>query len=373
MENNIFIKNIELNDFLHLGNFDIKISDKERKHLIITGKNGCGKTSLLRKLDVIIFQRIPKAIRNTRTESQRKKNVFGKAILNINKNQMNEFLKNNNFIYKYFSDYHKFEPEKSKSIEPVRFQPVSDIKKEFSRDFVKFLFFQDYKLTRSEEKEKQVIINWFNKIKKILCKIYNDENLELQPNVEITDFDFYIKLSNGNRFNFNQLSAGYSSILNIVIELLLRAEICENKYLTQGIVLVDEPEAHLHIELQKEIMPFLIEMFPNIQFIVATHSPFIINSLDNATVFDLEKNIRLEDASAFAYDGLVETYFESDKYSKSIKKKFQVFKNLISKEKISDKEKIELEKLQFYFENIPAYVAPELVVEYQRLMLNSEL
>ena len=55
------------------------------------------------------------------------------------------------------------------------------------------------------------------------------------------------------------------------------------------IVLIDEIETHLHLELQKLILPMLTELFPNIQFIVSTHSPFVINSIENATIFDLEK------------------------------------------------------------------------------------
>lgn len=57
---------------------------------------------------------------------------------------------------------------------------------------------------------------------------------------------------------------------------------------TEGIVLIDEIETHLHLELQKEILPFLTKLYPNIQFIVSTHSPFILSSVDNAVVFDLE-------------------------------------------------------------------------------------
>ena len=41
-----------------------------------------------------------------------------------------------------------------------------------------------------------------------------------------------------------------------------------------GVVLIDEIETHLHLALQLKIMPILIHLFPNIQFIVTTHSPF---------------------------------------------------------------------------------------------------
>ena len=63
---------------------------------------------------------------------------------------------------------------------------------------------------------------------------------------------------------------------------------------TNGLIVIDEPELHLHVALQKTFMPTLLKFFPGIQFVVATHSPVILNSLDNAVVYDLEKPIPLE-------------------------------------------------------------------------------
>lgn len=50
-------------------------------------------------------------------------------------------------------------------------------------------------------------------------------------------------------------------------------------------------ETHLHLDLQKKIMELLTTVFPNIQFVVSSHSPFILNSLDNVIIYDLENNI----------------------------------------------------------------------------------
>lgn len=85
--------------------------------------------------------------------------------------------------------------------------------------------------------------------------------------------------------------------------------------------MIDELEAHLHIDLQKKIFPFLTRFFPRIQFIVSTHSPFIINSISNTVIYDLEKQLVLEDLSSYSYDGIVEGYFGSDKYSQEAKDK----------------------------------------------------
>ena len=58
----------------------------------------------------------------------------------------------------------------------------------------------------------------------------------------------------------------------------------------EGIVLIDEIETHLHLELQRSILPFLTEMFPNLQFIVTTHSPFVASGLENVVVYEPEKS-----------------------------------------------------------------------------------
>ena len=57
--------------------------------------------------------------------------------------------------------------------------------------------------------------------------------------------------------------------MNIVTELIVRMEKRSPRtYELQGIVLIDEIETHLHIELQKLVLPFLIKVFQKIQFIV---------------------------------------------------------------------------------------------------------
>ncbi len=73
------------------------------------------------------------------------------------------------------------------------------------------------------------------------------------------------------------LSSGEKSLFCLFTELLRQADNINIKNSNQisGIVLVDEIDKHLHIKLQKEILPNLMLLFPNIQFILSSHSPFI--------------------------------------------------------------------------------------------------
>lgn len=94
------------------------------------------------------------------------------------------------------------------------------------------------------------------------------------------------------------LSAGESAMLCCFGELLRQAdEIRPNMLMEeiQGIVLIDEVDKHLHIKLQKEVLPKMFKLFPNVQFIVSSHSPFMNMGLademsERAQLIDLDNN-----------------------------------------------------------------------------------
>ena len=101
-------------------------------------------------------------------------------------------------------------------------------------------------------------------------------------------FDFSIE-SGGRSVSFNQLPDGLASAVYIWGALTLACEGQRRRgdFESRGWALIDEPELHLHAELQERILPFLAKSFPRVQFIVATHSPAVLASLGGATVFDL--------------------------------------------------------------------------------------
>ena len=171
-------------------------------------------------------------------------------------------------------------------------------------------------------------------------------------------------------FNLNQMADGYAALLQIIAELMLFMDMNTNgNYSAPGIVLVDEIETHLHVDMQKEVLPFLTAMFPNIQFIVTTHSPFVISSMKNAVICDLEKRIVTQDLSAYSYDGIVEYYYNSDKYSQEIKSRFDAYKMLVNKQERTPEENVQLAELIVYLNNIPSLGAPELVRAFREVEL----
>jgi predicted ATP-binding protein involved in virulence len=59
--------------------------------------------------------------------------------------------------------------------------------------------------------------------------------------------------------------------------------------LTRGVILIDEIDLHLHPKWQRKVLSDLHNAFPKIQFIVTTHSPFIIQSIDKGKLINLDK------------------------------------------------------------------------------------
>ena len=135
-------------------------------------------------------------------------------------------------------------------------------------------------------------------------------------------------------------------------------------------MLIDEIETHLHLELQKRILPILTKLFPNLQFIVTTHSPFVLNSLENAVIYDLEKNILVKEGmQKLPYEGIVEGYFGADQLSDELRKKYERYVSLVNKKKLTDAEYAQIDSLEYYLDEIPDYLAAELTAEYNRLKL----
>lgn len=96
--------------------------------------------------------------------------------------------------------------------------------------------------------------------------------------------------------NLTLLSSGETALMCLFGEIIRQADRLNNNTplsKIQGIVFIDEIEKHLHIRLQKEILPKLLKLFPSVQFIVSSHSPFLNMGLadvnaEMAHIFDLD-------------------------------------------------------------------------------------
>ena len=139
-------------------------------------------------------------------------------------------------------------------------------------------------------------------------------------------------------------------------------------YQKRGIVLIDEVETHLHLELQKVIMPLLTKIFPNVQFIVTTHSPFVLNSMNDAIAFDLEHKEIIDELTEYSYSALAEGYFGVSSESSYMQIQLEKLKDLLTKEVYTDADKQTIQSLVQDFRNIPESFSPDLVGQYQQLI-----
>jgi len=118
--------------------------------------------------------------------------------------------------------------------------------------------------------------------------------------VEVSSKAVIFKNPEGINIDVTRLSDGFRSILSMTFELVRQLSSCYNTadifkehaegYVTvnaPGVVLIDEIDAHLHPTWQRKIGFWLTRHFPELQFIVTTHSPLVCQAAEKATIFRL--------------------------------------------------------------------------------------
>lgn len=93
------------------------------------------------------------------------------------------------------------------------------------------------------------------------------------------DDKLIVVTTQGREFHFRTLPAGYKRLLYMVLDLAYRSFVLNKEVDSQGIVMIDEIDLHLHPELEKEVLNRFLGTFPRIQFIVSTHSPMVLTNL----------------------------------------------------------------------------------------------
>ena len=130
--------------------------------------------------------------------------------------------------------------------------------------------------------------------------------------------------------NLSLLSSGETALMCLFGEIIRQADRLRNNIpLNQinGIVLIDEIEKHLHIRLQKEILPALLKLFPGVQFIVSSHSPFLNMGLASeqgikSHIFDLDNGaLECEPTTNDVYQNTYELFLgERNTYAEALSK-----------------------------------------------------
>ncbi len=105
--------------------------------------------------------------------------------------------------------------------------------------------------------------------------------------IRVNDREVVFVYCDGREVRSSLLSDGYRRLVSIVVDIAFRCALL-NKIMygedaceyTHGTVVIDEIDEHLHPELQVRILKALHETFPNLQFIVSTHAPLVMSSVE---------------------------------------------------------------------------------------------
>ena len=135
----------------------------------------------------------------------------------------------------------------------------------------------------------------------LLLEILRDDLMPNQITVDRVDSDgLWLKDRNGLQLAWGEMSDGYRAALALLADILRhliaaygidglaeRGKDGKIRIVRSGVVMIDEIDAHLHPEWQREIGFWLKRHFPKIQFLVTTHSPIICQAADENGLFVL--------------------------------------------------------------------------------------
>jgi len=223
---------------------------------ILLGKNGCGKSFFLRQLDIQLSS---------------KRDVYGKVkyisperggLLNYDANIEQNTINSPSWLS---------ETRRKNQFDQFRQQSVAQFRN------------LELLVLREIEKEKRgdteyTFDNFINKINSLLDRIYIDRGDKTNRG---SSFKIYLKGSNGE-ISADSLSSGESELISLGMEcLIFSKEIISGK---NNVLIMDEPDVHLHPDLQVRLMQFLIELVKqetDFFVIIASHSTAILGALES--------------------------------------------------------------------------------------------
>lgn len=310
------LKNISLYKFKGFVEETIDLDDRLT---VIVGENGAGKSSVLDAITIIlswVIARIknPRGVGHEIKEEQKRKNsksthieaIFNEIeLINVNTNRSKSAVRTQEFD-KHCNDIREeIEQTEGKTSVPVFVKygvrrAVVDIPLKIKKSHI-FDLLATYDESLKGDANFRTFFEWFRYQEDIENEIFREtgevcdrelktireaiskfipgfKNLRVKRNPlrMVVDKD-------GKEFAVNQLSDGEKTYIALIGDLCRRLVLAnptlENPLMGEGIVLIDEIDLHLHPQWQTEIAEKLCNTFPNIQFIVTTHSPLVITNV----------------------------------------------------------------------------------------------
>lgn len=298
------VKSLEINGIGGISHIKVDFNDRMN---FICGPNGIGKTTLLE----CVAHSFSFSGTNILKRNVAKDQGSFKAVIDINGSDTQSNVIISDFDPNKQSNIRGLHQYSSKLLSlkvnrTFQYQPLNAVSKDVNKDTT--AFFQEAKSGVNVSEVK----NWF--VNRYLYSAHEGaltqeqiNNLELAKrsfSILNENFSFSRVMASSNEIMINTpngeiyyeyLSSGFKSCLSIIFGIIKDIELrfkepCINACEFDGIVLIDELELHLHPEWQSKIAKILLEVFPKVQFITATHSPHILQSANPDEIIALAFN-----------------------------------------------------------------------------------
>lgn len=282
LKNGNYIESLVINNFLCI-NTKIELSLNHSREVYFLGENGDGKTVILMALYLafngykVKYEMDPDFTSSALSILQKTNKDL--ELIGIDDCYQNYTLNLNNSlknIYAYGTHRGRYSSDK------------------FEKYGFMSLFNIDTMLINPEQWIRNLIMDEKNHLNSVkigkdaLSKVINQI---LNKDVKVKNDGSRITfIEKGYEESFDELSEGYRTVIIFICDLLLRLinnnPQSKDIFKTKAVVLIDEIDEHLHLKWQRVIVKKMREVFPNIQFIMTTHSPTIIQGAsDDAVIF----------------------------------------------------------------------------------------
>jgi predicted ATP-binding protein involved in virulence len=299
------LKQVHIKGFQSIKNLKIDAIPVDAQWIFITGKNGSGKSSILKAIAAgIVGDVIQEHIR----PSTEKDCIISIELLQDDMNQI-QTLKSEDRRWELYKDKEldvRNIPLLAYGVSRLNIQTEGSEERRYKDDHVFSLFKSDEgNLSNVEEWLKDEMLKILKaKVKKDKIKLekrykmVKDTLSKLMPSVSRVDYndkEAHIEYTeNGEVVKMERLASGNKSILAMVGDILIRLlrfyPKAEEKEDFKGIIIIDELDLHLHPSWQRELPWLLSTLFPKIQFICSTHSiiPFM-GAPKNSVFFTVDR------------------------------------------------------------------------------------
>lgn len=286
-----------------------------------------------------------------------------------------------------------FAPERP---QPYQFQQLHGYDNAFTmriRDFHDF--FSWFRVQEDLENEKKIKERDFDAVNKNLMVIRNALKMFLDGVTNANFSDLHVERNpgelnlnfraswesslviskNGQRLRMQQLSAGEQMALLLVGDIARRLAIAnpglEDALQGSGIVLIDEIELHLHPQWQREVLPALQRTFPNLQFIVTTHSPQVLSHVKKESIFILDGG-KIFSSSTDPYgrdtNGILEEVMGTTKYPHEIQELSDQYFQLMTFDKLEEAQTIRQQLAQALSSDHPIFIKADAFITRKQIL-----